>query len=189
VKPGIEVITPNPVTSGGARWNIAAAYGAMRRQGKTHKQGVAYLQRLFRHVPVMAATAREALQTFAAGKGDVLVTYENEAIFANKKGVRTDFVRPRETILIENPVALTKTGARKTEAKAFLNFLRSPTAQRIYAQNGYRPVVKRILRQTAYPNPRGMFKIGFIGGWSKVQKQFFDPKTGIVTKIIANLGN
>jgi sulfate/thiosulfate-binding protein len=188
VKPGIEVITPNPVTSGGARWNIAAAYGAQRKLGKTHRQAVAYLQALFRHVPVMAATAREALQTFAAGKGDVLITYENEAIFANKKGVRTDFTRPRETILIENPVALTRTGARKREARAFLNFLRTPTAQRIFAENGYRPVVKKVLRQTAFPNPKGLFKIGFIGGWPKVQKQFFNPQTGIVTRIIANLG-
>jgi sulfate/thiosulfate-binding protein len=188
VKPGIEVITPNPVTSGGARWNVMAAYGAIRKQGKSHKQGVAYLRQFFRHVPVMAASAREALQTFATGKGDVLITYENEAIFATRKGTRTDFVRPRETILIENPVALTKTGARKKEAKAFVNYLRSPTAQRIYAVNGYRPVVKSVLRQTSYPNPKGMFKIGYVGGWAKVQKQFFAPRTGIVTRIVSGLG-
>ena len=117
VKPGIEVITPNPLTSGGARWNIMAAYGAQRKQGKTHKQAVAYLNRLIRHVPVMDKSAREALQTFAGGKGDVLITYENEAIFANKKGVRTDFVRPRETILMDHPIAVTRTGQRKAGAR------------------------------------------------------------------------
>jgi sulfate/thiosulfate transport system substrate-binding protein len=188
VKPGIEVITPNPVTSGGARWNIMAAYGAERKQGKSHKQAVAYMRQLFRHVPVMAASAREALQTFATGKGDVLLTYENEAIFANRKGIRTDFVRPRETILIENPVALTKSGAKKKEAKAFVHFLRTPTAQKLYAESGFRPVVKSVLRETSYPTPRGLFKIGYMGGWAKVQKQFFAPRTGIVTKIIAGLG-
>jgi sulfate transport system substrate-binding protein len=186
IKPGIEVITPNPVTSGGARWNVMAAYGALRKQGKTHKQAVAYMQKLFKHVPVLPASAREALSTFTSGKGDVLITYENEAIFANKKGIHTDFVRPRETILIENPVALTKTGAKKTAAKAFVKYLVTPTAQRLYAENGYRPVVKKVLKQTAYPNPKGLFKIGYVGGWPKVQKRFFGPQSGIVTKIIAN---
>jgi sulfate transport system substrate-binding protein len=188
IKSGIEVITPNPVTSGGARWNIMAAYGAVRKQGKTHKQAVSYLQKLFKHVPVMAASAREALSTFASGKGDVLLTYENEAIFANKKGTRTDYVRPRETILIENPVALTKSGAKKKQAKAFVNFLRTPAAQRIYADNGYRPVVKKVLKQFSFPHPKGLFTIGYVGGWPKAQRQFFNPKSGIVTKIIANLG-
>ena len=188
VKPGIEVITPNPLTSGGARWNIMAAYGAQRKQGKTHKQAIAYLNRLIRHVPVMDKSAREALQTFAGGKGDVLITYENEAIFANKKGVRTDFVRPRETILMEHPVALTRTGQNKAEARAFVRYLYTPAAQRIYAENGYRPIVKSVRRQTAYPNPKRMFKIAYVGGWPKVQKQFFNPQRGIVTRIIGSLG-
>ena len=182
------MITPNPLTSGGARWNIMAAYGAQRKQGKTHKQAVAYLNRLVRHVPVMDKSAREALQTFAGGKGDVLITYENEAIFANRKGVRTDFVRPRETILMEHPVALTRTGATKGPARAFLRYLYTPAAQRIFAENGYRPIVKSVRRRTAYPNPKGMFKIGYVGGWPKVQKQFFNPRRGIVTRIITSLG-
>ncbi len=188
LKPGIQVITPNPVTSGGARWDVMAAYGAQLKLGKSKKQAVAYLRKLFTHVPVLPTSAREALQTFAAGKGDVLLDYENDAIFANKKGVHTDFVRPKQTILIENPVALTRSGAKKPAARAFVRFLTAPAAQRIFAQNGYRPVVKKVLRQTAFPNPKQLFTIAYVGGWASVQKQFFGPKNGIVTKIISSLG-
>ena len=91
VKPGVQVINPNPFTSGGARWNVMAAYGAQRRAGKTDKQAVAYLYKLFKHIPVQPDSARAALQIFAQGKGDVLLTYENEAIYAEKKGVHTQY--------------------------------------------------------------------------------------------------
>ena len=188
VKPGIQVITSNPVTSGGARWNIMAGYGAQLNQGKTKAQARAYLKRLIQHVPAFPDSARTALATFAAGKGDVLITYENEAIYANRKGVHTSFVRPRQTLLVENPVAVTKSGAKKPAARAFVRFLVTPQAQRLYAEQGFRPVVRKVLRQTAYPNPKQLFTIGYLGGWPKVQKQFFAPKTGIVTRIIAANG-
>src|SRR6266699_5998655 len=87
LKPAVQVITPNPFTSGGARWNVMAAYGALRRSGKTDKQAIAYLSKLFHHVPVQPDSARTALQIFAQGKGDVLLTYQNDAIYAEKKGV------------------------------------------------------------------------------------------------------
>ena len=190
VRAGIEVITPNPFTSGGARWNIMAAYGAQRKLGRSHKQAVGYLRRLFRHVPVQDKSAREALQTFAGGKGDVLLTYENEAIFANKKGVRTDFVTPTQTILIENPVALTKSGLRKPEARAFVAFLRKPAAQRIFAENGYRPRLKSAARQFHFRRPRGLFTIrqAGIGGWAVAERRFFDPRNGIMARINRSLG-
>src|SRR2546429_221226 len=120
-KKGVQVITPNPFTSGGARWNVMAAYGAERAQGKTDKQAIDYLKSLFKNVAVLPKSAREATQVFASGKGDVLLTYENEAIYANKKGVHTAYVLPKQTILIENPVALTKNGLKHSEAKAFRN--------------------------------------------------------------------
>src|SRR6187397_682333 len=129
-KSGVQVITPNPFTSGGARWNVMAAYGAERAQGKTDKQAIAYLKSLFKNVSVLPKSAREATQVFASGKGDVLLTYENEAIYANKKGVHTEYVLPKQTILIENPVALTKSGLKHPEAKAFLKFLWSSKAQK-----------------------------------------------------------
>src|SRR6266576_5110820 len=141
-KKGVQVITPNPFTSGGARWNVMAAYGAERAQGKTDKQAIAYLKSLFKNVPVLPKSAREATQVFASGKGDVLLTYENEAIYANKKGVHTEYVLPKQTILIENPVALTKSGLKHSEAKAFLKFLWSSKAQKLFGDAGYRPVLK-----------------------------------------------
>jgi sulfate transport system substrate-binding protein len=116
LKPGVQVLTPNPFTSGGARWNIMAAYGAQLRQGKTPAQALDYLKELFtKHVPVQDKSARDALQTFTGGKGDVLLSYENEAITAQQKGEKVDYVTPDQTILIENPVAVTTKA--KPEAK------------------------------------------------------------------------
>jgi sulfate/thiosulfate-binding protein len=99
VKPGIEVLTPNPFTSGGARWNVMAAYGAQIQQGRSEAQATDYLQRLFKNVVVQDKSAREALQSFTSGKGDVLISYENEAITARQKGEKLDYVIPDETIL------------------------------------------------------------------------------------------
>jgi len=189
---GIQVLTPNPFTSGGARWNVIAAYGAKRRQGATHQQAVKYLNQLFHHVTVQDTSARNALTTFSQGKGDVLIDYESEALFADKQGVPSDHVLPKRTILIENPVALTKKGEQDPGAKAFLSFLRSDTAQKIWAENGYRPVVKRIFNQyrSKFPTPQGTFTIRQLGlgGWAKAQKRFFDPRSGIMVAIEKSIG-
>jgi sulfate/thiosulfate-binding protein len=109
LKPGVQVITPNPFTSGGARWNVMAAYGGALRSGKTPKQAVDYLGKLWKHVVAQPTSAREGLQTFLAGRGDVFLAYENEAVFAQKKGQPVQFVIPKATILIENPIAVTST--------------------------------------------------------------------------------
>jgi sulfate/thiosulfate transport system substrate-binding protein len=188
IRPGIEVLNPNPFTSGGARWNVMAAYGAQIRLGKTHKQAVSYLESLYRHIPVQDKSARESLQTFLGGKGDALLAYENEAIFAQKKGQPVQFVIPKETILIENPVAVTKTSKHPTEARAFVRFLRTPQAQRIFAENGYRPVVKSVAKKYRFPARPGLFRIDRFGGWQKVQKQFFDVSNGIMAQIQRKLG-
>jgi sulfate/thiosulfate-binding protein len=190
IGPGIEVITPNPITSGGARWNVMAAYGAQLKLGKTPKQATEYLTKLFQHVSVLDKSARESLQTFLSGKGDVLLAYENEAFFANKKGQKVPYVIPRSTILIENPVAVVKATAHPKEANAFVNFLRTPAAQKIYAENGYRPVVKSVAKQYKFPARPGLFTINQLGlgGWAKVQKTFFDEKNGTVTNIMRRAG-
>jgi sulfate/thiosulfate transport system substrate-binding protein len=191
-RPGIEVITPNPFTSGGARWNVMAAYGAQRRAGKTDKQAVAYLYRFFKHVPVQPDSARNALAIFAQGKGDVLLTYENEAIYAEKKGVHTEYKTPKATLLIETPAALTKTGLRKPAAKAFFKYLWSSTAQKAFADQGYRPVVKGSARGYRFYNPPRLFTINSaafgLNGWTRVNKRFFHPQTGIMAKIEKSLG-
>lgn len=188
VKDGVEVLTPNVFTSGGARWNIMAAYGAQRKQGKTDKAAIDYLKQLYRHVSVQDKSARESLQTFVSGKGDALLAYENEALFAQQKKQPVQFVIPRSTILIENPVAVTTTSKNPRAARAFVSFLRSPTAQRIFARNGYRPVVKSVARESRFPDRPGLFTIDLLGGWTKVQKRFFDPKSGVIAEIQREIG-
>ncbi len=188
IKPDVKVITPNPFTSGGARWNVMAAYGAQRRKGKSHAQAVKYLDTLFHHVSVQDKSAREALQTFLGGKGDVLLTYENEAKLALAKGQPAYFVIPKATIRIENPVAVLKNSKNLATAKAFVKFLYTPTAQRLFGQAGYRPVVKSALKDFNFPVRPWLFTIGYVGGWAKVQKQFFDPDTGVMAKIEKGLG-
>ena len=192
LRPDVDVVTPNPFTSGGARWNVMAAYGAWRKAGKTDKQAQANLLKLFRNVVAQDKSARDSLNTFVSGRGDVLLGYENEAIFANLKGQNVSYVVPRQTILIENPVAVTKASENKEKANQFLRFLRTPAAQQVFADNGYRPVVKSVLEKNrkAFPIPPGLFTIDQLGlgGWSKVQKRFFDPRTGIMARIERQVG-
>jgi sulfate/thiosulfate transport system substrate-binding protein len=188
IKPGVQVITPNPFTSGGARWNVMAAYGAQIGEGKTQQQAVDYLGKLFKNVPVQDKAARDSLQTFAGGKGDVLIAYENEAITAQKKGIKLDYVIPDRTILIQNPVAVTSGAKPADKAKAFVDFLHSAQAQRIFSDNGYRPVIPSLVDKSRYPTPSGLFEITKFGGWSKVSDQFFDPDKGIMAKVEQSLG-
>jgi sulfate/thiosulfate transport system substrate-binding protein len=188
LKPGVEVITPNPFTSGGAKWNLMAAYGAQLEQGKSPEEALAYLGKLLEHVPVLDKSAREALQTFSSGKGDVLIAYENEAITAQHKGEDIDYVTPDETILIENPAAVVSESKNKKAADAFLNFLQSDEAQKIYASKGYRSVKKELVDRKRYPTPAKLFEIGKLGGWSKVNDEFFDPSKGKIAKIFESQG-
>ena len=148
---GVEVITPNPFTSGGARWNVLAGYGAMSDRNTDRAAGTTYLSALFHNVPVQDDSARKALQTFTGGKGDAILSYENEAIFAQQNKQAIDYVVPDSTILIENPVAVTRNSAHPTEAKAFLTFLHSPQAQKIFADNGYRPVISGVPGADKFP--------------------------------------
>ena len=188
VKPGVEVITPNPFTSGGARWNIMAGYGAQLEQGKSHEQAVAYLEQLFRNVPVQDKSAREALQTFIGGKGDVMLAYENEAITAQQKEQPVDYTVPDSTILIENPIAVVSKSRNATAAKAFVDYLRTADAQQIFADKGYRPVNQQVAASAEFPKPSGMFTIEDLGGWPDVTKKFFDKEAGIVADIERKVG-
>ena len=188
VKPGVEVIEPNPFTSGGARWNVMAAYGAQLQAGKTPEQATGYLRELFGHVPVQDKSAREALQTFIGGKGDVMLAYENEAINAQQKQQPVDYVVPDNTILIENPIAVTTRSRNPTAARAFVDFLRSAPAQRTYAAKGYRPVDPAAAAAARFPRPKGLFTIRDLGGWPEVSKKFFDKDAGIVAGIEREVG-
>ena len=186
VRKGVQVVTPNPFTSGGARWNIMAAYGAQIEQGKTPAQALDYLTALLKNTVSQDKSARDALQTFNAGKGDVLVSYENEAITAQQKGLDVDYVIPDQTILIENPIAVTDKGGAK--AAAFVAYLHTPAAQKIFAAAGYRPVVKSLVDPKRFPTPKDLFTIAKFGGWSKVTDEFFDPDKGSVADIEKSLG-
>jgi sulfate transport system substrate-binding protein len=186
IKPGVEVLTPNPFTSGGAKWNLMAAYGAQIKLGKSPQEALAYLEQLLRHTPVQDKSGRESLQTFLNGKGDVAITYENEAINARQKGQELDYVVPDQTILIQNPIAVTKTA--KPQARAFVDWLRTDEAQKIFESKGYRSVDASLVDPKQFPAPRQLFKIDDLGGWSKVNAGFFDPDKGAVAAIEQKLG-
>jgi sulfate/thiosulfate transport system substrate-binding protein len=165
-----------------------AAYGAQLQAGKTPEQAAGYLLELFRHVPVQDKSAREALQTFVGGKGDVMLAYENEAINAQQKEQPVDYVVPDNTILIENPIAVAAKSRNPTEAKAFVDFLRSEPAQKTYAARGYRPVNQAAAASVNFPKPSGLFTIKDMGGWSEVNRRFFDKEGGIVAGIERQVG-
>src|SRR3954463_7559 len=167
-KSGVQVLEPNPFTSGGAKWNVMAAYGAQIQQGKTPAQALDYLKALFKNVVVQDKSAREALQTFSAGKGDVLLAYENEAIAGQQAGQDLDYVVPDQTILIQNPIAVTTDSKNKTAAQAFVDFTRTPEAQKLFVSKGYRSILPGITPASKFPVPSGLFKIDKFGGWSKV---------------------
>src|SRR4051794_15869161 len=175
LKPGVQVVTPNPFSSGAAKWNLLAAYGA---------KGLGYVDQLLsKHVKVQPKSGREALQTFTQGEGDVLLSYENEAITAQKKGQDVDYVTPDQTIKIENPIAVTSKAP--AAAKAFLDYSLSKPAQEVFASWGYRPVNADVLaaNKSKFPTPAGLFTIEKFGGWPKVNDTYFDPEKGAIAKI------
>jgi sulfate transport system substrate-binding protein len=188
VKPGTQVITPNPFTSGGARWNVMAAYGSQSDLGKNRQAGLDYLNALFANVPVQDDSARNSLQTFTNGKGDALISYENDAIFAQQQHQPIDFTIPNKTILIENPVAVTANSAHPAEAKAFVDFLQTDTAQKIFAANGYRPVLASAADPAKFPKPAGLFTIDQLGGWTAVTNEFFDATKGALVAVEQSKG-
>ncbi|HEX4931194.1 MAG TPA: sulfate ABC transporter substrate-binding protein [Gaiellaceae bacterium] len=185
-KEGVEVVTPNPFTSGGARWNVMAGYGAQLEQGRTPTQAREYLRALFKNVSVQDKSARESLTTFAAGKGDVLLAYENEAIFAERQGQPFEYVVPDQTILIENPLAATTDASEA--GKGFVEFLLTDDAQKVFGDDGYRPVSKAVFDTFDFPTPVSLFTIADLGGWDKVQTEFFDREDGFMADVQRELG-
>jgi sulfate transport system substrate-binding protein len=189
LRPGIQVLTPNPFTSGSAKWNLMAAYGANSDRGRNQAAGLAYVSKLIsQHVKVQDKSGRDAMQDFVSGTGDVLISYENEAITAQKKGEPVDYVIPSDTIKIQNPIAVTKKAP--PQAKAFLNYALSSAGQKVFASWGYRPVDQSVLQANAkrFPNPSGLFTIDDLGGWTKVDDTFFDPDKGLFAKIEQDAG-
>jgi sulfate transport system substrate-binding protein len=188
VKPGIGVVTPNPFSSGSARWNLMAAYGAELELGKSAGKAKAYLAALLKNTVAQPSSASTALQTFLSGQGTVLLDYEDDALYAKSQGQAVDIVTPPQTILIENPIAVTSNASNPAAAKAFVSYLESAAAQKLWAQLGYRPVVASAATAETFPKPKDLFTIAKFGGWTKVTAKFFAPRTGIVTRIEAGNG-
>ncbi len=184
-KPGINVVTPNVRTSGGAMWNIAAIYGAVLR-GKTSlaadkASASDLMKRILANVSVMDKGARESLITFEQGVGDVAITYENEVIAAKRAGRSYDYVIPRATLLIENPVAIVTAVAKKHGtldlAQEFVAYLSTADAQRAFAEFGYRPVLESVKaeHQASFPAVEDLFTVRDLGGWDTLQTELFQP--------------
>jgi sulfate/thiosulfate-binding protein len=181
LKPGVKVVTPNPFTSGSAKWNLMGAY---------QHGGLDYVKQLLtKHVPVQPKSGREALQTFTGGEGDVLISYENEYYTALKKGEKDlELVQPQDTFLIQNPIAVTSSAP--AAAKAFVTFALGDTAQQHFADWGYRPVNQAVFdkNKAKFPEPASVKTIDDYGGWSKVNDELFDPDKGSVAKIESDAG-
>ncbi len=186
----VEIITPNPATSGGAKWNIMAIYGSQIEAGKSEQEALDAVGTVLSKTSVLDDSARDSLQTFSSGKGDVLIGYENEAIQAQEEGIELDYVLPDSTILIENPAAVTTEAQDPDAATAFLDFILTDEGQQIFADYGYRPVVESVLAENTdkFPEVPGLFTIADFGGWAKVDEEFFNDETGKVTQILREQG-
>ncbi|HVY77782.1 MAG TPA: extracellular solute-binding protein [Solirubrobacterales bacterium] len=183
----VDVVTPNPFSSGSARWNIMAVYGTLINQGKSPQQALDGVKTLLEKTVAQPGSARDALAAFTQGQGDVFLAYENEAIKAEEEGEDIEYVVPPSTILIETPIAVTK-DAPEPAAQDFLDFIWSDEGQEIWAENGYRPVNPKLVDPKKFPTPKDLFKISQFGGWGKVNDEFFDDETGSVAKIETELG-
>lgn len=184
---GVDVVTPNPFSSGSARWNIMAVYGAALEEGDSPDQALEAVKTVLEQTVAQPGSGRDAFSAFSQGEGDVLLTYENEAIKAEKEGEDVEYVIPPATLQIETPIAVTK-DAPEPAAEDFLNWLWSDEGQELWAENGYRPVNPKLVDPKQFPTPKQLFQISKFGGWGKVNDEFFDEESGSVAKIESELG-
>ena len=184
--PGIEVVTPSPLSSGSAKWNLLAPYAAKSDGGKDQQAGLEFVNRLVSdHVKTRPGSGREATDVFLQGTGDVLLSYENEAIHIERQGKEVEHINPPQTFKIENPVAVVTTSTHLDKAGALKNFLFTPEGQKIWAQAGFRPVDPAVAAEfvTDFPVPQKLWTIADLGGWSTVDPALFDKENGSITKI------
>ncbi|MDP9190001.1 MAG: sulfate ABC transporter substrate-binding protein [Actinomycetota bacterium] len=186
----VEIITPNPATSGGAKWNIMAIYGSQIEAGKSEQEALDAVATVISKTSVLDDSARDSLQTFASGKGDVLIGYENEAIQAQDEGIELEYVIPPSTILIENPAAVTTEASNPEAAQGLLDFILTDEGQQIFADYGYRPVTESVLAENTdkFPEVPGLFTIADFGGWATADEEFFNDESGKVTEILRSQG-
>ncbi len=190
IKPGVKIVTPNPGSSGSARWNLLAAWSHITANGGSDADAVSYLTKYYQNIVSLPSSGREATSAFTSGTGDVLISYENEAIAARQSGAKVDYIVPDTSLKIENPGAVTTKAS--ASARKFLDYVVSDAGQKVFASHGFRPLDPAVdpgnvegANDPAKPFPtvKKLVTIGDFGGWSKASSKFFDEKTGIVTKI------
>lgn len=201
IKPGVQIITPNPGSSGSARWNILAAWAHITGNGGTEAEAKDFVTKLLDNTIALPGSGREATTAFTDGSGDVLLSYENEAILAKQSGADIDYIVPDDTLLIQNPAAVTVDAS--PTAKSFLEFMTSPSAQADYAQSGFRPVVDGVDigdvqgandPSDPFPTPAKLFTIDdTFGGWGVAADKFFGDgedgnPLGIITELQQSTG-
>ena len=194
IKPGVQVVTPDPFPSGSAKWNILAAYGQARKAGMSDKKAVQFVTKLFKNVVSQPSSGSNAATAFFNGQGDVLITYESEAYAAFAKGEQGTLVVPKPTMLIQLPMVATTNAP--AAAQAFISYAHAPKQQRIFAANGYRPVVKSVLKRADLASWRKKYNTGptfnirdrLFGGWLHANKVWFDLDTGRMVGIEKAVG-
>jgi sulfate transport system substrate-binding protein len=189
LRPDIEVVTPNPFSSGSAKWNLLAPYAAKSNGGQDPNAGLAYITSLVNdHVKIQPKSGREASEAFLQGTGDVLLSYENEALFMESNGDPVEHVTPPTTFKIENPVAVLSNSKHLDKANAFKDFLYTPEGQKLWAEAGFRPVDPAVATEFAekFPQPAKLWTIADLGGWSKVDPELFAKDTGSIAVIYDN---
>ncbi|GAA2519272.1 sulfate ABC transporter substrate-binding protein [Rarobacter incanus] len=197
-KDGVQIVTPNPGSSGAARWNILGAWQHIIAAGGSEDDAKTFLGKVLANVAAFPGSGRDATQAFESGTGDVLISYENEAVLARQEGQKFDYIVPDDTLLIENPAAVTKDANPK--AQQYLDFALSAEGQKIYASKGFRPLPSAGTVDVGtvegandpsnpFPEVKTLFTIdGDFGGWSEVKTKFFDENTGIITKLQQEAG-
>jgi sulfate/thiosulfate transport system substrate-binding protein len=196
IQPGIEIVTPNPASSGAARWNALAAWGQVIESGGTEADAEAYVTSFFNNVVALPNSGRDATTAFLGGTGEVLMAYENEAILAHQNGEEFDYLIPETTMLIENPGAVLIDANPKAEQ--WLDFVLSEDGQRQFALKGFRPVIERVEFDEVegandpadpFPEVTNLLTVDEdFGSWDELSDKFFDEESGLVTQIIAASG-
>lgn len=186
LQPGLEIVTPSPLSSGSAKWNLLAPYAAKSAGGANPQAGLDYISELVNeHVRTRPGSGREATDVFLRGTGDVLISYENEAIHTQRRGDAVEYVVPAQTFKIENPVAVVSASRHHPQAVALKNFLYTVAGQRLWAEAGFRPVDPAVAEQFSrdFPTPEKLWTIEDLGGWDVVDPSLFDKDNGTIAQI------
>lgn len=184
LRPDVEVISPSPLSSGSAKWNLLAPYAAMSNGGQDRQAGLDYVTELVSHFPLQPDSGRAASEAFLQGQGDVLLSYENEAILLDGQGESIDYLVPDATFRIDNPVAVVNDSSNLDQANALNDFLYTEEGQRVWAESGFRPVDPAVAAEyvDTYPVPATLYTIDDFGGWDVVDDDLFG-ETGAINAI------